>query len=112
MRRPTTRDGVIVPRVTLVALLTAVVGGVGVSHGWSEGWWLLGGGAVGLVTAVLVAWRLLYGALIASPLWVVFVSLVVAALPGEVVPGSVAGWIAAAGVLLAASIGLVGWGRS
>jgi hypothetical protein len=70
----------------------AAAGGVGMYYGWLPGWWLLTGGGLGLVTATLLFWRLLAGAAVAAPLWVIFTGVVVAV----TMPGPRAVWITTA----------------
>ncbi|MFI7059395.1 type IV secretory system conjugative DNA transfer family protein [Kribbella sp. NPDC050124] len=113
MRRPTKTEGVLVPRFTLamVALVALGVGAVAWDRtpGLSElGYWAAATGAVGLVTAGLLFWRLMHGALIAAPLWVLLAGAIGLRLSA---PGGAAGWVIAAGVLLLVTLGLVAVNR-
>jgi type IV secretion system protein VirD4 len=108
MRRPTTREGAIVPQLALGAAVVLAAGMVGVSYGWLIGWWLVVGGALGLVTTGLLFWRLIQGMLVASPVWVLFFGAVMLRAGA---PGSVAGWLIAGGALGLVSLGLVGINR-
>jgi type IV secretion system protein VirD4 len=107
-RRPTTREGVIVPRFTLVMVLVLSAGVACVTSDVAAGWWLVAGGAVGVATAGLVFWRLMHGAVIATPLWLLLAGAV-ALRAGA--PGGVAGWVIAAGALLLVSLVLVAVNR-
>jgi type IV secretory pathway TraG/TraD family ATPase VirD4 len=113
MRRPTRSEGVMVPHFTLamVALLTAGVAAI-VWHKTPAltelGHWAAATGAVGLVTAGLLFWRLLHGALIATPLWVLLAGAAGLRLGA---PGDAAGWVIGGGVLLLVTLGLVAVNR-
>ncbi|TCC53469.1 type IV secretory system conjugative DNA transfer family protein [Kribbella capetownensis] len=114
MRRPTRTEGVMVPRFTalMVALTAAGLAALvwGRTPALTEaGYWATATGVLGLVTAGLLFWRLMHGALIAAPLWVVLAGLVGLRLGA---PGGAAGWTIAAGALLLVSLGLVAVNRS
>ncbi|TCO43597.1 type IV secretory system conjugative DNA transfer VirD4/TraG family protein [Kribbella antiqua] len=113
MRRPTRTEGVMVPQFTLamVALLAAGVAAVA----WEKtsaltelGYWVAATGAVGLVTAGLLFWRLMHGALIASPLWVLLAGAIGLRLGA---PGGAAGWVIGGGVLLLITLAVVAVNR-
>lgn len=102
-----------VPRFTLamVALLAAGVAAIAADQtpGLTEvGYWAGAVGAVGVVTAGLLFWRLMHGAVIAAPLWVLLAGAV-GLRAGA--PGGAAGWVIAAGVLLLVTLGLVAVNR-
>jgi type IV secretion system protein VirD4 len=109
MRRPTTREGAMTPNFTL-AMVALLAGGIAaVAADWKPwltelGYWAAAVGAVGVVTAALMFWRLMHGALIAAPLWVLLVGAAGLRLHA---PGGSAGWVIAAGVLLLVTLGLV-----
>ncbi|MDX3003242.1 type IV secretory system conjugative DNA transfer family protein [Kribbella solani] len=113
MRRPTQTEGVMVPGFTLVmvALLASGVAAIV----WDKtpdlvelGYWSAATGAVGLVTAGLLFWRLMYGAAIAAPLWVLLAGSVGLRLGA---PGGAASWVIGGGVLLLVSLGLLAVNR-
>jgi type IV secretion system protein VirD4 len=113
MRRPTRTEGVMVPRFTAAMMLLTATG-VGAVV-WDRtpalteaGYWAAATGVVGLVTAGLLFWRLLQGALIAAPLWVLLAG---AAGLRAGVPGDAAGWAFAAGVLMLVTLVLVAVNR-
>jgi type IV secretory pathway TraG/TraD family ATPase VirD4 len=102
-----------VPQFTLatVALLAAGVAAVA----WDRtpaltelGYWAAATGAVGLVTAGLLFWRLLHGALIAAPLWVLLAGAIGLRLGA---PGGAAGWVIGGGVLLLITLAVVAVNR-
>ncbi|TCN36860.1 type IV secretory system conjugative DNA transfer VirD4/TraG family protein [Kribbella orskensis] len=102
-----------VPRFTLamVALLGAGVAAVAAGRTpvlTEAGYWAAAVGAVGVVTADLLFWRLMHGAVIAAPLWVLLAGAV-GLRAGA--PGGAAGWVIAAGVLLLVTFGLVAVNR-
>ncbi|WP_329481584.1 type IV secretory system conjugative DNA transfer family protein [Kribbella sp. NBC_01484] len=114
MRRPTRTEGVMVPRFT--ALMVTLTGAGLAALVWGRtpalieaGCWAGATGVLGLVTAGLLFWRLMHGALIAAPLWVLLAGLVGLRLGA---PGGAAGWTIAAGALLLVSLGLVAVNRS
>jgi type IV secretion system protein VirD4 len=109
MRRPTKTEGAMVPRFAL-AMAGLLAGGV-TAVWWDRwpgltevGYWAAVTGAVGLVTAGLLFWRLMHGALVAAPLWVLLAGAVAFRVNA---PGGAAGWVIAGGVLLLVSLGLV-----
>ncbi|MEU4292085.1 type IV secretory system conjugative DNA transfer family protein [Kribbella sp. NPDC026596] len=113
MRRPTRTEGVMVPQFTLamVALLAAGVAAVA----WDKtraltelGFWVAVTGAVGLFTAGLLFWRLMHGALIAAPLWVLLAGAIGLRLGA---PAGVAGWMIGGGVLLLVTLAVVAVNR-
>jgi type IV secretory pathway TraG/TraD family ATPase VirD4 len=112
-RRPTTTEGAIVPRFTAaMVLLTAT--GVGAVV-WDKtaaltelGFWAVATGLVGLATAGLLFWRLMHGALIAAPLWLLLAGVAGVRLHA---PGGAAGWTIATGVLLLLTLALVAVNR-
>src|SRR4051794_25020635 len=113
MRRPPRTEGVMVPNFTLamVALLAAGVAAVA----WVKtpaltelGYWTAATGAVGLVTAGLLFWRLMHGALIAAPLWLLLAGAIGLRLG---TPGDAAEWVIGAGVLLLATLAVVAVNR-
>ncbi|WP_350280468.1 type IV secretory system conjugative DNA transfer family protein [Kribbella sp. HUAS MG21] len=113
MRRPTRTEGVMIPQFTLamVGLLAAGVAAIV----WDKspavvelGYWAAATGVVGLVTAGLLFWRLMHGALIATPLWVLLAGAVGLRLGA---PGGTAGWVIGGGVLLLVTLGLVAVNR-
>jgi type IV secretory pathway TraG/TraD family ATPase VirD4 len=113
MRRPTKTEGVLVPRFTAVMVLLTATGVAAVA--WDRtpalteaGYWTAATGVVGLATAGLLFWRLMHGALIAIPLWVLLAGAAGVRLHA---PGAVAGWVIAAGVLLLVTLGLVAVNR-
>jgi type IV secretory pathway TraG/TraD family ATPase VirD4 len=113
MRRPTRTEGVLIPRFTLAMLGLLAAGVAAVAWGKTPplnelGYWTAAMGAVGLVTAGLLFWRLMHGALIAGPLWVLLAGAVGLRLGA---PGGAAGWVIAAGVLLLVTLGLVAVNR-
>jgi type IV secretion system protein VirD4 len=73
------RDGVLLPKATGVAVLAVLIGAVTRDH--PAGRWLLAGGVVLLVSLSLMAWRQVQGAAIAAGLWLVFLGVVLHALP-------------------------------
>ncbi|MGY4770311.1 type IV secretory system conjugative DNA transfer family protein (plasmid) [Kribbella sp. CWNU-51] len=102
-----------VPNLTLamVALLAAGVAAIA----WNKtpaltelGYWTAATGAVGLATAGLLFWRLMHGALIATPLWMLLVGAIGLRLGA---PGDAAGWVIGAGLLLLVTLGLVAVNR-
>jgi hypothetical protein len=113
MRRPTRTEGAMVPHFTLamVALTALGVGAVA----WDKtpaltelGYWAVAAGVVGVVTAGLLFWRLMHGALIAAPLWVLLAGAVGLRVGA---PGGSAGWVIAGGVLLLVTLALVAVNR-
>ncbi|MGW1344679.1 type IV secretory system conjugative DNA transfer family protein [Kribbella sp. NPDC002412] len=113
MRRPTRTEGVLVPRFTMA--MVALTGGGVAAVAWDKtpglveaGYWAAAAGAVGLVTAGLLFWRLMHGALIAAPLWVLLAGAIGFRFSA---PGGAAGWVIAAGVLMAVTLGLVAVNR-
>jgi type IV secretory pathway TraG/TraD family ATPase VirD4 len=113
MRRPTKTEGVMVPRFTTVMVLLTATGVAAVA--WDRtpalteaGYWTAATGVVGLATAGLLFWRLLHGALIAAPLWVLLAGGAGVRLHA---PGGAAGWTIAAGVLLLVTLALVSVNR-
>ena len=72
------------------------------------GYWAAATGAVGVVTAGLLFWRLMHGALIAAPLWVLLAG---AAGLRVGAPGGAAGWVIAGGVLLLVTLAVVAVNR-
>ncbi|GAB3812741.1 type IV secretory system conjugative DNA transfer family protein [Kribbella italica] len=109
MRRPTRTEGAIVPRFA-TAMAGLLAGGVAAVWwdrwpGLTEvGYWAAVTGAVGLVTAGLLFWRLMHGAMVAAPLWVLLAGALAFRLDA---PGGAAGWVIAGGVLLLVTLGLV-----
>ncbi|GAA3144726.1 hypothetical protein GCM10010530_75450 [Kribbella aluminosa] len=113
MRRPTRTEGAMVPHFTLamVALTALGVGAVAwdKTPGLTElGYWAAATGVVGVVTAGLLFWRLMHGALIAAPLWVLLAGAIGLRVGA---PGGAAGWVIAGGVLLLVTLGLVAVNR-
>ncbi|MGY4772882.1 type IV secretory system conjugative DNA transfer family protein (plasmid) [Kribbella sp. CWNU-51] len=113
MRRPTRTEGAMVPNFTLAMVTLLAVGVAAVA--WDKtpeltelGYWAAATGAVGLVTAGLLFWRLLHGALLAAPLWVLMAGAVGLRLGA---PGGVAGWVIAGGVLLLITLAVVAVNR-
>jgi len=109
MRRPESTDGVLVPQL----FAAGVVGGLAgllIQHyattpvAERAGWWVFAAGAMVLVTAVLVAWRVLHGAVAAAGGWVVFAAAVLFALPENMAARAVWPLVIAAGVLLLGSL--------
>jgi len=113
MRRPTKTEGAMTPRFAL-AMAGLLVAGVAAAW-WDRtalltevGYWAAVTGAVGVVTAGLLFWRLMHGALIAAPLWLLLAGAVGLRLGA---PGGAAGWVIAAGVLLLVTLGLLALNR-
>ncbi|MEU8226163.1 type IV secretory system conjugative DNA transfer family protein [Kribbella sp. NPDC048915] len=103
----------LVPRYTLAMAALLAVGVVAIV--WDKtpaltelGYWTAAAGAVGLVTAGLLGWRLLHGALIATPLWVLLAGAVGLRLG---TPGGASGWVIGGGALLLLTLGLVAVNR-
>ncbi|MDX2971095.1 type IV secretory system conjugative DNA transfer family protein [Kribbella solani] len=99
----------IVPRFTATMALLSVGGIFAGVSGRSPvlaevGYWVAALGVVGLVTAGLLFWRLMHGALIAAPLWVLLAGAAGLRLHA---PGGAAGWVVAAGALLLVTFALV-----
>ncbi|MEV4260575.1 type IV secretory system conjugative DNA transfer family protein [Kribbella sp. NPDC049584] len=102
-----------VPQFTLVMGVVLAAGVAAVVWGKTPaltelGYWVAATGAVGLVTAGLLFWRLLHGALIAGPLWVLLAGAIGLRLG---TPGGVAGWVIGGGVLLLITLGVVAVNR-
>jgi type IV secretory pathway TraG/TraD family ATPase VirD4 len=102
-----------VPHFTL-AMVAVTALGIGAvawdkTPGLTElGYWTAATGVVGLVTAGLLFWRLMHGAAIAAPLWVLLAGAVGLRIGA---PGNGAGWVIAGGVLLLVTLGLVAVNR-
>ncbi|WP_460660862.1 type IV secretory system conjugative DNA transfer family protein [Kribbella swartbergensis] len=103
----------LVPKFTLATMGLLAAGVAAVA--WDKapavtelGCWTAATGAVGLVTAGLLFWRLLHGALIAAPLWVLLAGAAGMRLEA---PGGAAGWVIAGGVLLLVTLALVAVNR-
>ena len=75
------REGVLLPRFALVGMVVLLVGIV--ERDSAAGLWVLLAGVLALVTAGLVAWRLIYGALFAAGLWMVGLAGLLRSLPAE-----------------------------
>jgi type IV secretion system protein VirD4 len=82
MRSPTTREGVLMPRFAFVGLLMLLVGII--ERDSTAGRWILLARVLSLVTAALVAWRLVYGALLAAGLWLIGLAGLLGWLPARV----------------------------
>jgi len=113
-RRPNARDGVVVPRFTAVMVLLLAAGVAMVAAERSPltvevGCWLAAGGAVGVVTAGLLFWRVGPGGLIALPLWLGYAGALAVRVGA---PAGVGGLLIAAGVLVVVSLLLVSVNRS
>lgn len=126
-RRPSAREGVVMPRFLAVSVLLTIAGFVLMNSAPSApaslvaefpglvpgavraGVWMAGIGGVGVLTGLLVFWRVGAGLVLAVPLWLGLAGLVASALNA---PGGAGGWLIAAGVLAAVSIGLVGLNRA
>jgi hypothetical protein len=82
MRRPTLRDGELLPWVgcTGALLLTAGV----LAWGQPAALWLATIGVLCLATFALVAWRLLYGAALSAGLWLLGCAWALASLPDRI----------------------------
>ncbi|TDW91104.1 type IV secretory system conjugative DNA transfer family protein [Kribbella sp. VKM Ac-2566] len=114
MRRPTRTEGVMVPRFTLAMVAMLATGLAAIAWDKSPamaelGYWAAATGMVGLATAGLLFWRLMHGALIATPLWVLLSGVVGLRLGA---PGGAAGWTLGSGVLLLVTLGLVAVNRA
>ena len=113
MRRPTTTDGVLVPQLFGGGVAVGLLGGLVRQFGTTPlagrvGGWLIAAGAMVLVTALLVAWRVLHGALVAAGLWLVFAAALLAlAVPARYEAHALAAEVAATGAWLLASMALV-----
>ncbi|ADB31263.1 Type IV secretory pathway VirD4 protein-like protein [Kribbella flavida DSM 17836] len=127
MRRPSARDGVVMPRFLALSVLLVVAGVTLVQLAPSAsasltaqfpslvagvvkaGWWMAGAGGVGVATGLLLFWRVGTGLLLAVPLWLVLAGVVASATH---VAGGAGGWLIAAGVLVAVSLALVAVNRT
>ena len=70
-RRPSARDGVMVPRFTAAMVVVLAAGAGLVSwRGYELGGWMIAAGSVGLITALLMFWRVGHGLAIAAPSWI------------------------------------------
>ncbi|MFC6156110.1 TraM recognition domain-containing protein [Kribbella jiaozuonensis] len=108
-RRPTAREGVVLPRFGAASVAATVLGLVLVF--WAPnalavraGTWTATVGGVGVVTAALLFWRVGPGLLLAFPLWVGLAG-VIASRTGA--PGHAGAWLITGGVLAALSVVLV-----
>jgi type IV secretory pathway TraG/TraD family ATPase VirD4 len=72
------------------------------------GYWLASTGAVGLATAGLLFWRMMHGALIAAPLWILLAGGLGLRLGA---PGGAGRWVIAGGVLLLVTLAVVAVNR-
>ncbi len=105
MRRPESTDGVLVPQLFAAGVMSALAGLL-IEHyattpvAERAGWWLSATGAMVLVTALLVAWRVLHGTIAAAGGWTVFAAAVLFALPHNVAARGVWPLVITAGVLL------------
>ncbi len=105
MRRPEGKDGILIPQLFAFGL-------VGLPAGWliqrtattptgvQAGWWVFAFAATVLLTACLVGWRVLHGAVAAAGCWTVFAAAVLLALPRGMAARHAAPLVIAAGVLL------------
>ena len=100
MRRPTTREGVLMPRFALVGVFVLLVGIV--ERDSETGRWALLAGVLALITAALVAWRLIYGTLFAAGLWMVGLAGLMRTLPAEAAGHRYWGLLLGAGLLVLA----------
>ncbi|TCC35099.1 type IV secretory system conjugative DNA transfer family protein [Kribbella sindirgiensis] len=112
-RRPSAREGVVLPKFGAAsAVLTA--GGIGLAM-WAPsplavtaGTWTAAVGGVGVVTTMLLFWRVGTGVVLSFPLWIVLAGAVALA-RGEDTLGA---WLVAGGALVVLSIGLVAVNRA
>src|SRR6266545_4428418 len=103
MRRPTMRDGVLLPKATGVGVLAVMIGVV--TRDYPAGRWLIAAGVVLLVSLILLAWRQVQGAAIAAGLWLVFLGVVLHALPNTPAAAGLRGYWWAVGL---AGLGVLG----
>ncbi|MFI5712944.1 type IV secretory system conjugative DNA transfer family protein [Kribbella sp. NPDC051620] len=121
-RRPTAREGVVMPKFLALSLLLVLAGfalvrlapsasaPVGLVDGAVRaGWWMTGVGGVGLVTGLLLFWRVGTGLLLAVPLWLLLAGAVATATHMD---GGAGGWLITAGLLVALSLGLLAVNRT
>ncbi|MEU0093882.1 TraM recognition domain-containing protein [Kribbella sp. NPDC006257] len=113
-RRPSAREGVVLPKFAASSAAT-IAAGAGLLY-WAPsdlatqaGAWMAGVGSVGVVSAALLFWRVGSGLLIALPLWLGLAGVIASATRA---PGSVGGWLIAAAVLAAVSLGAVALNRA
>ena len=106
MRRPTMRDGVLLPKATGVGVVALLIGVA--ARNYPAGRWLLASGALLLTSLILMAWRQVQGAALAAGLWLVFLAVVLRALPNaaQVAPLRAYWW--AAGLTGLGLLGLTG----
>ena len=84
MRRPNTREGVLLPRVALIGMVVLLAGIVG--RDTAAGLWAVLAGVLLLLTFGLVAWRLIYGAMFSAGTWLIGLAALLRSLPADV-PG-------------------------
>ncbi|WP_433019963.1 type IV secretory system conjugative DNA transfer family protein [Kribbella sp. CA-294648] len=127
MRRPSARDGVVMPKFLTAAVLVVLAGFAlvqlapkapaslvvqfpgFVDGAVQAGWWMTGAGGVGVVTGLLLFWRVGTGLLLAAPLWLLLAGAVASATD---MAGGAGGWLIAAGALAAVSLALIAVNRA
>ncbi|GAA1531173.1 type IV secretory system conjugative DNA transfer family protein [Kribbella lupini] len=108
-RRPNARDGVVLPKLGLsmagvlaggIVLIVAAPAPLAVEVGT----WLTVGGALGLLSVVLMFWQVGRGLIVSMPLWLGYVGFLASRVGA---PGGIGTWLVAAGVLVLVSAVLI-----